>query len=74
MAIKIWQPLKIQFCEHVDGEVTLEAEAVYAVDILSDQPPRLLAHRCSRGFECAMDKTATCKWAGTNPGYDPFQS
>ncbi|MBE3142505.1 MAG: hypothetical protein IMZ61_01070 [Planctomycetes bacterium] len=72
MAVKNWEPLKIRFCDHAGCDVTLEVEVVYAAGILSDQPPRLLAHRCSNGVECSLEKQASCVWAGTNPAYDPF--
>jgi len=72
MAVKTWEAVKIRFCEHAGAEVALEAEMVYPIDILSDQPARLLAHRCSRGVECSQNSQPSCVWAGTNPDYDPF--
>jgi hypothetical protein len=53
-------------------EVVLEVQRVYGADILPDQPPRLLARRCSQGLACNMMERPACKWAGTLPGYDPF--
>ena len=73
MAVRTWEAVKIRFCDHAGSEVALEAEKVYPSDILSDQPARLLAHRCSRGLECSQNNKATCVWAGTNPNYDPFE-
>ncbi|GAP13802.1 hypothetical protein LARV_01557 [Longilinea arvoryzae] len=71
MAVKMWEPIKVQYCDHAGCEVALEAEVVYPAETLPDQP-RLGAHRCSHGAICSqMDKPA-CLWAGTNPGYDPF--
>jgi hypothetical protein len=72
MAEKVWEPIKIHYCDHAGCQVALEGELVYPVEILSDQPPRLLAHRCSHGVECSQLKQAACVWAGTNPNYDPF--
>ncbi len=72
MAVRTWEAVKIRFCDHAGSEVALEAEKVYPNDILSDQPARLLAHRCSRGLECSQNSTPACIWAGTNPNYDPF--
>jgi hypothetical protein len=72
MAERTWEAEKIRFCEHAGCEVVLEAEKVYPIDILSFQPPRLLAHRCSRGVECSQLSQPSCVWAGTNPLYDPF--
>jgi hypothetical protein len=65
--------VKIRFCEHAGSEVALEAEKVYPSDILSDQPARLLAHRCSRGVECSQNSQPSCVWAGTNPNYGLFK-
>jgi hypothetical protein len=72
MAVKNWEALKSRYCDHAECDVTLEAEVAYAAGILSDQPPRLLAHRCSNGIECSLKNKAACVWAGTNPAYDPF--
>ena len=47
MAQKSWEVIKVRYCQHVSQEVGLEAEAVYPSEIMPDQPPRLVAHRCS---------------------------
>jgi hypothetical protein len=73
MSEKIWETLKVQYCEHVDQTVRLQAQLVYPSEHLPDQPRRLLAHRCSHGFTCNLDGRPACVWAGTNPGYDPFR-
>ena len=73
MAVKTWEAVKVRYCDHAGSEVALEAEIVYPIDVLSDQPPRLLAHRCSRGLECSLNSQPSCVWAGTNPNYDPFK-
>jgi hypothetical protein len=72
MAVKTWQTIKVQYCHHVKAEVELEAQAVYPAEWLPDQPPRILAHRCSHAFACNLDGRPSCVWAGTNPSYDPF--
>ena len=74
MSEKSWQTLKVQYCHHADEEVGLEAELVFPPEILPDQPPRILAHRCSHGLACNLDGRPSCIWAGTNPAYDPFIS
>jgi hypothetical protein len=51
----------------------LEAEVVYPAEFLPEQAPQILAHRCSKGEECGRLDRKTCQWAGTNPGFDPFQ-
>ena len=72
MAIILWEPIKQSFCDHVNDEVFLEVRIIYPEGFLSDQPPRVEAHRCSKGFECnSFDKPACC-WAGTQPYYDSF--
>jgi hypothetical protein len=72
MAHRTWQTSKVQFCPHAGSDVALEAQVVYPADILPDQPPRVLAHRCSHGLWCNLVEKPSCVWAGTNPVYDPF--
>jgi hypothetical protein len=74
MSEKVWEPIKYCFCEHVGRDVAFEAELVYPDDILPDQAPRVLAHRCSLGLSCNQDGRPSCKWAGTNPAVDPFET
>lgn len=71
-AVKIWQVLKVQYCQHAAEEVGFEAQVVYPAEWLPEQPPRVLAHRCSHGFACNLDGRPSCIWAGTNPVVDPF--
>jgi hypothetical protein len=67
-----WRPVQRDFCDRVHEQVVLEAQVVFPPDMLPDQPPRVLGHRCSLGLQCnAMDRP-TCCWAGTLPGFDPF--
>jgi hypothetical protein len=71
MAEKIWKVEKSKYCEHVGHEVKIENEVVYPSENLPDQPPRIIAHRCSNALECnAVDK-ASCVLCGTNPNLDP---
>jgi len=74
MAEKVWQTIKVQHCVRVDREVTLEAQVIYPPEHLPDQPPQIVAHRCSFGLECNLMDKPTCVWAGTNPTYDPFEA
>ena len=71
MAEKTLQNIKVQYCHHANAQVALQAELVYPADWLPDQPPRVLAHRCSHGLACNLDGRASCVWAGTNPAFDP---
>jgi len=72
MANKSWETVKLQYCHHACEDVCLEAEVVYPAEWLPDQPPRVLARRCSHGMNCNLDGRPSCVWAGTNPAYDPF--
>lgn len=72
MALKTWQTIKICYCQHAGAEVGLEAQVVYPHDLLPDQSPRIMAHRCSHGIHCNLDNRPSCVWAGTNPTFDPF--
>jgi hypothetical protein len=72
MAWVTWKAIKEKRCERVGEQVALEARVVYPAEFMPDQPPRILAHRCSKGLECNQMDSATCVWAGTLPGYDPF--
>lgn len=72
MAEKTWEVIKVRYCYHVEQKVGLEAEVVYPADLLPDQEPRILAHRCSHAFGCNLDGRTSCTWSGTNPAIDPF--
>ena len=50
MAQKKWQIEKFHYCEHVGQEVELEVQVVYPADQLPDQPPHVIAHRCSKAL------------------------
>ncbi len=67
-----WKTMKCVTCDRVGEEVELQARVVYPADFLPDQPPRILAHRCSKGLDCNLMDTPACVWAGTAPAYDPF--
>ena len=67
-----WQTIKMCYCHHVGKDVGLEAQVVFPSDVLPDQAPRVLGHRCSDAFSCNLDGRPSCMWAGTNPAFDPF--
>ena len=73
VAYRNWEVIKISYCDHAEEEVALEAEIVYPADFLSELPPRIVAHRCSRGLACNSFNQPGCCWSGTNPYYDPFK-
>ena len=72
VAVRTWVHQKTVVCDRLGKGVTLEVELVLPAEVLPDQPPRVLAHRCSDGLSCnSLDRPA-CQWAGTLPAYDPF--
>lgn len=73
MAIREWRSVKFCYCEYAGHNVSLEAEVVFPSELLPDQPPRVLSHRCSNSLECNLDGRTCCVWAGTNPVIDPFK-
>ena len=52
MAQKQWYVSKIRYCEHVGHEIALETLVVLPSEHLPEQPPRIIAHRCSNALEC----------------------
>ncbi len=72
MAVRMWQTIKMRYCDHAEARVALQAQVIYPAEVLPDQAPRVLAHRCSHAFACNLDGRPSCIWAGTNPAYDPF--
>ncbi|HXF85679.1 MAG TPA: hypothetical protein VNK49_09845 [Anaerolineales bacterium] len=72
MAQRVWQVSKVHYCERVRHEVALETEVVYPPEHLPDQPPRVIAHRCSNALECNQEDRMSCAWCGTHPNYFPL--
>ncbi len=72
MAQRMWQTIKVRYCEHAGEEVSMDAEVILPAEWMPYQPPRVIAHRCSRAIDCNLDDRASCIWAGTNPIFDPF--
>ncbi len=70
MAERTWQVQRIKYCEHAGHEIAIENEVVYPAEQLPDQPPRILARRCSNAIECNMVDKASCALCGTNPDLD----
>ena len=68
----VWKAVQHRFCEKAKEEVALELRLVYPASILPDQPPRVIGHRCSLGFDCNQLDGPACMWAGTLPDFDPF--
>ncbi|HLE27401.1 MAG TPA: hypothetical protein VI793_04745 [Anaerolineales bacterium] len=63
---------KIQ-CKRTGEEAALLEQRAYLGDPLPDvcQPYKVLARKCSTGEACNLSGFS-CRWAYTNPNYDPF--
>ena len=72
MAKRKWETSMIRYCEHAGRQIALEVEVVYPPEHLPDQPPRVVAHRCSNAIECNKIEKMTCAYCGTNPDYKPM--
>ena len=71
MAQRQWQVQKVHYCEHVEQNVALEVHVVYPADHLPDQPPHVIAHRCSKALECNSLDKMVCSYSFTNPDLKP---
>ena len=72
MAFRTWEVSKISYCEHVGHEIALEAELVYPAEHMPDQPPRVVARRCSNGLACNGVEKPGCVWSCTQPDHQPI--
>ncbi len=72
MAYRTWQVSKIEYCDHVGHEIALENQIVYPSEHLPDQPPRVVARRCSNALVCNGLEKPGCAWAGTQPDHHPI--
>ena len=73
MALMVWEVVKeIRCCRTAQAAQLLE-ERVYCEDPMPDVgwPYTARAHKCSAGTKCNLAGYA-CRWAYTNPSYDPF--
>ena len=64
MAWEFWRTVKRARCEGVKKNVALESRLVFAADALPDQPPRVLAYRCSSAEGCDHFAQPSCPWDG----------
>ena len=71
MAQKKWQVSKVRYCEHVGQVVALEVQVVLPADQIPDQPPHVIAHRCSKAMECNKVDKIVCAYCFTNPNANP---
>lgn len=74
MAVIVWKTAQRIYCDRAQGEADLYEERVYPNDVLPDvgAPYKVRARQCSLGMKCGL-AGFTCRWAGTNPVYDPFE-
>jgi hypothetical protein len=66
-----WEVSMIRYCEHAGHRIALEVNVVYPPEHLPDQPPHVVARRCSNAIECNKLDKMNCAWCGTNPDYRP---
>jgi len=70
MAEKIWVVEKSKYCERVGREILIENEILLPAEHLPEQPPRIVARRCSYALECNLKEHPACALCGTNPNFD----
>lgn len=74
MATVQWVTVRRLWCERAEAEAALMEERLYPADRLPDVPSyRVTARKCSHGIQCNL-AGCSCKWAFTNPFYDPFEN
>ncbi len=73
MSTIIWEVIKKHWCDLMEQEAELLEERVYPGDPIPEGGTayQVLARKCSHGIECNM-AGYYCRWAWTNPEYDPF--
>ena len=67
MAWETWRTVKRAQCEFVNEEVALESKLVHAADLLPDQPPRVMAYRCSSAENCDRFGHPACPLGSHTP-------
>ncbi|MBI4771241.1 MAG: hypothetical protein HY784_12740 [Chloroflexi bacterium] len=73
MSTVVWEVAKKIWCDAMRQEAELLEERVYPDERLLavGAPYRVRARKCSLGIECNL-AGYDCRWAATNPDYDPF--
>jgi hypothetical protein len=72
MAFRTWEITKIKYCDHVGHEIALENHLAFPSEHLPDQPPRVVARRCSNALVCNALEKPGCVWSGTLPDHQPI--
>ncbi|MDT7883250.1 MAG: hypothetical protein RQ891_00140 [Thermoflexus sp.] len=69
-----WYLVETRYCPILKTEVALLEQRIYPrSDHLSDMAYRVLARRCSHDLICNANDHIHCRWAYTNPAWDPFE-
>jgi hypothetical protein len=71
LATKQWESIKRQYCDKAGCQVALQAQIIYPIDYLPDNP-RILGERCSHGDLCLKERLGSCAYSGGDPDFDPF--
>lgn len=70
-----WKAIRSHWCPAAQAEVALLEKRVYpTADLLGTEAFRVVEQRCTHDIECNLNDHVHCKWAGTNPFNDPFNS
>lgn len=67
MAWESWRTVKRGRCDFIDEEVAFEWRLVFAAAMLPDQPPRVLAYRCTGAESCERFDQPACPWVSLSP-------
>lgn len=74
MAAEQWVVVGKRWCEFRQEEATLLEKRAFPSGIVRFyQAPRVLEQKCDCGVDCNL-AGYPCKWAFTNPSYDPFEA
>lgn len=71
MAVAVWTELDKIWCDRAQEDVVLQEKRVFPTGFLRQASEfRVAARHCSQALQCNM-AGYPCKWAFTNPDYDP---
>lgn len=68
-----WTVVKSHWCPAANADVALLEKRVYPkADFNETDTFRVVELRCTHDVQCNLNDHVHCKWAGTNPLFDPF--
>ena len=68
-----WTVIKSHWCPAANAQVALVEKRVYPrIDFNATEAFRVTEQRCTHDISCNLNDHIHCKWAGTNPHWDPF--